>query len=179
MFYLPFSVKTVAKSLSMGGCLLLVACTNGAKPNDSVQELQEVTAYQHTMDQVTENQVHKFNGVGYAPIATQKGKTFDLKMLNAIKSSKIDAYKELAEQIYGVTLKSQSSVSSATLQKDWIKTEVNGLVKGAKVTKSYHDGDIYITEVELDLKVLPVLKLVGFNEPQGERVINIDNATYY
>ncbi|HIP76095.1 MAG TPA: hypothetical protein EYH12_02925 [Psychromonas hadalis] len=116
------------------------------------------------MDQVREGEVHKFNAVGYAPIATQKGKTFDLKMLDAIKSSKIDAYKELAEQIYGVALTSQSTVADTKLQKDWIKTEVNGVVKGAKVTRSYHDSDLYISEIELDLNVLPTLKLVGFNE---------------
>ena len=39
--------------------------------------------------------------VGYAPISLQHGTSDTEKMLNAIRASKLDAYRELAEQVYG------------------------------------------------------------------------------
>ena len=46
------------------------------------------------------------------------------------------------------------------------------------VLKSYHEGDVYITELELDMKTLPFLKVAEFN-PQGDRVIKVEQAVYY
>lgn len=121
---------------------------------------------------------HTFNAIGYAPIDVQSGDSFDLKMLNAIKASKLEAYKEMAEQIYGVLLTAENSVQSASLTDDKIKTQVKGLVKGARVLKSYHEGDFYITELELDMQTLPFLNNATFNE-QGVSILKVEEAVYY
>ena len=99
-----------------------------------------------------------FTAAGYASINAQKGKTFDLKMLNAIKASKIEAYRELAEQIYGVSLSSENSMKDSRLQKDRVEVSVSGVIQGASVVRSYHKGGFYITELELDMKRLPAVK---------------------
>ena len=93
--------------------------------------------------------------VGYAPIAAQNGDSRDLKMLNAIKVSKLEAYKEMAEQVYGVLLNAESNIISGRLQDDRVKSRVKGLVRGARVLKSYPRGDVYITELELDISHVP------------------------
>ncbi|MEQ2353303.1 LPP20 family lipoprotein [Pseudoalteromonas piscicida] len=90
--------------------------------------------------------------VGYAPLSAQPGKTTGEKQLMAIKVSKLEAYRELAEQLYGQNLTSTITVKGAIAQNDGLKSQVNGLVRGAKVLKSYAVGDTYATELELDMK---------------------------
>ena len=107
-----------------------------------------------------ENDQYIFRAVGYASIAAQKGDSFDLQMLNAIKVSKLEAYKELAEQLHGVLLNAENNVNGARLQDDMIKSRVKGLVRGARVLKSYHEGEVYITELELDMQRSPLLSFL-------------------
>jgi len=121
---------------------------------------------------------HTFNAIGYAPIDGQPGSSFEVKMLNAIKASKLEAYKEMAEQIYGVLLSAENNVEDATLTHDKIKSQVKGLVKGARVLKSYHEGEFYITEIELDMQTLAFLNEAVFNE-QGVTVRKVQESVYY
>lgn len=92
--------------------------------------------------------------VGYAPISLQKGQTDSQKMILAIRSSKLDAYRELAEQVYGHNIQGATSVRGMIANNDNLKAKVNGLIRGAKVIKNYALGDIYTTELELDMKVV-------------------------
>ncbi|GLS89299.1 hypothetical protein GCM10007916_03660 [Psychromonas marina] len=124
------------------------------------------------------NILYTFHSVGAAPIEGQSGKTFELKMLNAIKASKIEAYKEMAEQIYGVLLTAENSVEGAYLGDDRIKMSVKGLVKGARVLKSYHEGDLYITELELKMESLPYLTNTQYSD-HGTSVIKVQEGIYY
>lgn len=92
--------------------------------------------------------------VGYAPISLQKGQSNSQKMILAIRSSKLDAYRELAEQVYGHNIQGATSVQGMIANNDNLKAKVNGLIRGAKVIKNYALGDIYTTELELDMKVV-------------------------
>lgn len=130
------------------------------------------------LSQVEEKSPYIFTSVGYAPIEAQSGSSFDIKMLNAIKASKIEAYKEMAEQVYGVLLTAENSARGALLLKDNVEAKVKGLVRGARVLRSYHEGDVYITELELDIKTLPFLDVAEFNQ-QGVSIIKVEEAVYY
>jgi len=124
------------------------------------------------------NAHYQFTSVGYAPIEIQSGDSFDVKVLNAIKASKLEAYKEMAEQIYGVLLSAKSDVEGAALGDDKIKAQVRGLVKGARVLQSYHEGDMYITELAIDMQTLPFLKSATFNN-QGVPLKKVQQSVYY
>lgn len=131
-------------------------------------------------DQATEGRIeenYEFVAVGYAAIAAQKGESEDIKMLNAIKTSKLDAYKELAEQVYGVMLTSENNVKKHQLQLDSLNSKVSGLVRGARVLRTYHEGDLYITELGLNMKTLPFLKQAEFAD--SEDVIRVQPQVYY
>lgn len=39
--------------------------------------------------------------IGYAPISSQRGESDSMKLIMAMKASKLDAYRELTEQVYG------------------------------------------------------------------------------
>jgi hypothetical protein len=111
--------------------------------------------------------------VGYAPISLQKGVSDSQKMILAIRSSKLDAYRELAEQVYGHNIDASTSVKGMVARNDNLKSRVNGLIRGARVIKNYALGDIYTTELELDMKVVYALYKV---QTRSRRVKNV---TYY
>ncbi len=100
------------------------------------------------------------SAVGYAPISVQKGLSESSKMLMAIKASKLDAYRELTEQVYGQKVSSNQSLASLVIQNTRLESSVQGVIRGAKVVKSYPVGnDTYATELELDFKLVNELYL--------------------
>ena len=100
------------------------------------------------------------SAVGYAPISAQKGVSESSKMLMAIKASKLDAYRELTEQVYGQKVDSNQSLASLVIQNTRLDSSVQGVIRGAKVVKSYPVGnDTYATELELDFKLVNDLYL--------------------
>jgi len=95
------------------------------------------------------------SAVGYAPISAQKGASESSKMLMALKASKLDAYRELTEQVYGQKIDSGQSLASLVIQNTRLDSSVQGVIRGAKVVKSYPVGDdTYATELELDFKLV-------------------------
>lgn len=72
-------------------------------------------------------------GVGYAVINAQPGNTPEEKRLMAIKASKLEAYKSLAEQIYGQYLESRGTLSNLKMGDEELISRVEGLIVGARV----------------------------------------------
>ena len=97
--------------------------------------------------------------VGYAPISLQQPQDPQQKMLHAMRASKLDAYRELTEQLSGIMTSSSSITNSNILQDGTVSNSSRGVVRGARVVNSYPDGDMYITELELDLKLYEKLRL--------------------
>jgi len=92
------------------------------------------------------------HAVGMAPISLQPGETESQKVLLAMRASKLEAYRELAEQVYGQRIDSNNNVRSMVASNDQFSTSVQGVIRGAKVIKTYAVEDAYITELELDFK---------------------------
>ena len=92
------------------------------------------------------------SAIGQAPISLQKSKNKTQRMLMAISASKIAAYAELAEQVYGQTIDGKTTMSNLIVDNQKLKTSVQGIIRGAKVVKSYPVGDTYTTELSLDFK---------------------------
>jgi hypothetical protein len=92
------------------------------------------------------------NAIGYAPISIQKSSNETQRMLMAIKASKIAAYAELAEQVYGQQVEGKVTMLDLLINDNQLKASVQGIIRGAKVVKSYPVGDTYTTELQLDFK---------------------------
>ncbi|ABG41612.1 protein of unknown function DUF400 [Paraglaciecola sp. T6c] len=93
------------------------------------------------------------SAIGYAPIKGQRGNSDSTKMLMAIKASKLDAYRELTEQVYGQKVDGSQTLSNFLLSDERLSSSVQGVIRGARVIKSYPVGDdLYATELELDFK---------------------------
>lgn len=111
--------------------------------------------------------------VGYAPIAEQNASTEQERMLMAMKASKLDAYKELAEQVYGQKIDYRVSMQQALLTNEQLRASLQGVIRGARVVKTYPAGQVYVTEMELDFK--QVYDLYQNSQP----VRRIKSVKYY
>ena len=82
------------------------------------------------------------------------------KALLAKRAAKLDALRNLAEQLYGVKITSDSYVRDFVLQSDEIKSKVNSFIQGARVISEEQmpDGS-YQVEVELDTE--PLKDIIG------------------
>lgn len=111
--------------------------------------------------------------IGQAPISLQNSSHETQRMLMAINASKLAAYAELAEQVYGQKVNGQMTMSQLLLGKNEVSASVNGIIRAAKVVKSYPVGDSYTTELSLDFKDVYAIYLAS--SPQRE----IKDVTYY
>ncbi|MDP2715555.1 LPP20 family lipoprotein [Rheinheimera sp.] len=90
--------------------------------------------------------------VGYAPISAQLGANTEHKMLQAMKASKLDAYRELTEIVYGQKIDASNQLQKMVLADEKLSASVKGVITGARVVKTYAVDDVYITELELDFE---------------------------
>jgi hypothetical protein len=105
-------------------------------------------------------------GIGYAPISLQKSQHETQRMLMAIKASKVAAYVELAEQVYGQQVSSKTTMADMLINNQELTSSVQGLIRGAKVLKSYPVGDTYTTELQLDFKDVYELYQASLNRKE-------------
>ncbi|HLV49170.1 MAG TPA: LPP20 family lipoprotein [Aliidiomarina sp.] len=94
------------------------------------------------------------SAIGYAPVAAQHGETEQARILLAMRASRLEAYRELAEQVQGTYLSGETKVSDMVVQNDSFRSEVSGLIRGAEVVRSYPVGDYYATELKIDFERL-------------------------
>lgn len=99
--------------------------------------------------------------VGYANISEQKGRDDEEKQVRAMRASKIDAYRELAEQVYGMRVSGRAELEDQRLGTELTSGAVDGVIRGAEVVRSYKVGDNYVTELRLDIRKMDRLRDYG------------------
>ena len=94
----------------------------------------------------------KLTGVGYGNMGTFEGYTPGQKRLMAMRASKLDAYRALAEQVHGVRVTGNSTVAAMVSQNDSFRVYVDAFVRGAKVVSVTPMAENnYETILELEL----------------------------
>ncbi|WP_020682830.1 LPP20 family lipoprotein [Marinobacterium rhizophilum] len=127
-------------------CLLLTAC------GSLQQGWQGGTAPGAELDEVTIRASERVTATGYAPISLQPGQTEQHRVLLAMRASKLRAYQELAAVVHGQYLYGTTQVNDMIVQNDRFRAAVAGIVRGARVVKTYPvQDDTYATTLELDL----------------------------
>ncbi|ELV8762007.1 flagellar assembly lipoprotein FlgP [Vibrio fluvialis] len=99
--------------------------------------------------------------VGYASISEQKGRDDEEKQVRAMRASKIDAYRELAEQVYGMRVSGRAELQDQRLGTELTSGAVDGVIRGAEVVRSYKVGDSYVTELRLYIRKMDRLRDYG------------------
>lgn len=74
----------------------------------------------------------RLTATGYADIGVQSGNPSQQRIL-AIRASKIDAYRSLSEQIYGLYIDASTTVGDLVAQNDVIQSRVEGIIYGAEI----------------------------------------------
>tara|TARA_S200000501_G_scaffold229717_1_gene215449 strand:+ start:71 stop:598 length:528 start_codon:yes stop_codon:yes gene_type:complete len=136
-----------------------------AKPNPAVPPLML-------------EQVDGITATGYAVIDVQKGQTHAQRRLMAIRASKLDAYRNLTEQVYGLYVESASQMGDLALKNESVRARVQGLVYGSRlVSITPLGGETYETKLALEQSVID--ELVGaYRKPvsrkrRAETVTNV------
>lgn len=90
---------------------------------------------------------------GYAPISLQPGQSRSQQIINAMKASKLQAYKEMATIVHGQYLYGTTQVNDMVVENEQFNAAVGGVIRGARVVKTYPiQEDTYATILELDLR---------------------------
>ena len=121
-----------------------LALEKGVSESDGIVALKEV------FDSSVEK-IPTLSAVGYAVVSSQPGRTDAQKRLMAIRSARMAALRELAEQIHGIQIDSNTTVIDLMVQNDTFRAVVKGLIRGAKTVRINPTGnDTYETVLEID-----------------------------
>ena len=98
---------------------------------------------------------------GYAVVAVQNNRNPAQQRLMAIRASKLDAYRNLTEQVYGQQLDSSTTVADMVVTNDTFRTKVEGVIYGARLVSITPVGDdTYETTLSLDKDVVQDLRIL-------------------
>lgn len=87
---------------------------------------------------------------GFASIAAQSGDDLNQRRLQAALAAKLDAYRNLAEQLYGLDLAGESIVEGGRVRSDNMRARVSGAITGAELVSVEPFGnDSYQATVRL------------------------------
>src|SRR5690606_8364662 len=90
---------------------------------------------------------------GYGTYEDPRDRMLQRHRLMAMRASKLDAYRALAERVYGTSLTGSSRVQDMVLQDDRYRTLVDSVIRGARVVSvSELPGGGFETELELVLE---------------------------
>ncbi|NVK72524.1 hypothetical protein C0J08_17800 [Marinomonas sp. CT5] len=90
---------------------------------------------------------------GYAAMITSKRFTKSQARIMTLRSSMLDAYRNLSERVYGLKIDGSSSLSNMVLQNDELRTYVDAYLVGAKVvSQREHEDGTFETVVEMALQ---------------------------
>ncbi len=96
---------------------------------------------------------------GYAVISVQNHRNAAQQRLLAIRAAKLDAYRSLTEQVYGVRLDANTTVADMVVQNDAFRIRVEGVIFGATLVSITPTGDdTYETTLSLDKAVVHDLR---------------------
>jgi hypothetical protein len=140
MYIFSGTVAPHTASLAIVISLLLAACTIEKAPPLTFTPIKTLSA------------------IGYGTV--EKSDRFSrsqIKLL-AMRASKMDAYRSLAEQLNGLHLRGQSTVENMEVTHDSYQVYLNAYLRGARVKRTsaigtdlYAGDDMFETVVELDL----------------------------
>jgi len=156
--------KPMKKILMFGCVATLVTACQLELPNFSGQKLspqsekrsiaaQNVVAVKKSVEKlpVKTYEIPTITGVGFSSISVQPGKSINQKRILAIKAARLDALRQLTEQIHGIQINSSTKIAEAVIQSDTLRADLQGVIVGARTVKiEPSSSDTYEVVVEVD-----------------------------
>ena len=140
--------------LSLSGCYTLNVSQKPVQGNKS-PIVRDAVAIEKALAKpivvVGKPELPSIKGTGYATISAQPASNINQRRLMAIRVARLDAMRDLTEQVHGMRLDSRTTVIDAVLQNDTTRTSVTGTIKGARTLRINPVGrDTYEVVMELD-----------------------------
>ena len=171
--YLKKLTTFIAFTAIISGCQNNLLNTDLLATNNDVQtvepklEILSSSSKSATMSDVAEinetldasvMEIPTINAVGYAVVSSQPGRTENQKRLMAIRSARMAAMRELAEQIHGLKVEGNTTVIDLMVQNDTFRGVVTGTIRGARTVRINPTGsDTYETVLEIDQDMVAYL----------------------
>jgi len=142
----PFTAASAAMSV-----LLLQGCSSALMKEDASVTEEPEAYFQPVEQEIDPIAPMVLRVVGYGAMDTVKNKTEVQRRLMAIRASKMDAYRSMAERVYGTSIQGSTTVKDMVVQNDRFRTYVETYMHGARVVS---------TDVMPDGSVETVLEMV-------------------
>ena len=98
---------------------------------------------------------------GDAVISVQNHRLPAQQRLLAIRAAKLDAYRSLTEQVYGLRMDATATVADMVVQNDTFRSRVEGVIYGATLVSITPSGDdTYETTLSLDKATVQDLRML-------------------
>lgn len=150
-FYAAIAVSCLVAAC---GYELKVVETNAINQEDSKAFQQELKSYSMVSGGNVQT-IPTLTAVGYAVVSTQPGKSDAQRRLMAIRAARMAAIRELAEQIHGLQVDSNTTVVDLMVQNDTFRGVVTGIIRGARTVRINPTGsDTYEIVLEIDRDVI-------------------------
>ena len=122
------------------------------------EEGQDVIKATEEILSASVEKIPTITAVGYAVVSSQPGKNIAQKRLMAIRAARMSAMRELAEQIHGLKVDSNTTVIDLMVQNDTFRGIVSGVIRGARTVRINPTGsDTYETVLEIDQDMVAYL----------------------
>ncbi len=129
--------------------LSMVGCTTVAQ--NQAQTTTKIVPVQVTSVEQPLYEKRVIISSGYANISAQLSDNPSQRRLMAIRASKIDAYRNLTEKVYGQNINATTTLEEMVTTHDAIRAQVDGVIFGARLVSITPVGsDSYETRLELD-----------------------------
>jgi len=93
----------------------------------------------------------RLTGRGFSQVAGQPGQTLNARRLLAIRAARLEALRDLTEQVHGIRISADSLLRDAVLRNDTLAAHVQGTLRGARTVAVEPRGDDgYAVTIELD-----------------------------
>ena len=150
----------VAGSVGLGACApngqfmnpLTVTDATPASHLDSNHSLKSSSALlnERRAAETSKYYVPSVTAVGFSSIAIQPSKSLYHRRLMAMRAAKLDAYRNLTEQLHGIYIQGETTVGEAVLTSDKLGAALRGTVMGARTVKIEPTGsDTYQVELSV------------------------------
>ncbi|MDG2354914.1 MAG: LPP20 family lipoprotein [Paracoccaceae bacterium] len=133
------------------------AITTMSMTQSGGEEAAHVAAINEVLDASVE-EIPTISAVGYAVVSSQPGRSENQRRLMAIRSARMAAMRDLAEQIHGLNVEGNTTVIDLMVQNDTFRGVVSGTIRGARTVRINPTGaDTYEVVLEIDRETLSYL----------------------
>ena len=125
--------------------------------NNKGEDAAHLAAINEVLDASVDS-VPTISAMGYAVVSSQPGRSANQKRLMAIRSARMAAMRDLAEQIHGLKVEGNTTVIDLMVQNDTFRGIVSGTIRGARTVRINPTGsDTYEVLLEIDKDTLSYL----------------------